>query len=73
MHDQGQPEDDDRRSAMSGLGAGYTLLGAVGMGLMIGYAIDRWTQTVPVWTAIMAGVFIIAGLYQVVKEHWPRE
>ena len=69
--EQRYDEGRDQRQAMSGLSAGYTLLGAIGVGLMIGFSIDRVADTSPVWTAIMAVLFIVVGLYQVVKEHWP--
>ncbi|MHC5068373.1 MAG: AtpZ/AtpI family protein [Planctomycetota bacterium] len=63
---------DEQRpvSTMRGIGAGYTLLASVLVGLLIGWLIDDHYGTAPYWTAGMAGLFICAGLYQVVKENW---
>ncbi|TVR13960.1 MAG: AtpZ/AtpI family protein [Planctomycetota bacterium] len=54
---------------MSGLHAGYTLAAAVLIGLCVGYGIDHWLESLP-WGMVGAtAFFIVAGLYQVVKEH----
>ena len=50
------------------MGAGYTLLASVLLGLGLGYAVDVWLDTTPACTVGGALLFIVAGLYQVVKE-----
>lgn len=57
------------RQVMSGLHAGYTLTAAVLIGLAAGYGIDRWLDSMPWGMVGGAAFFILAGLYQVVKEH----
>lgn len=69
---EGEGEGRPRpQQAMSGLHAGYTLAAAVLIGLAAGYGIDRWLDSLP-WGMVGAtAFFIVAGLYQVVKEHSP--
>lgn len=55
------------------LNVGYTLLAAIAVGWVIGWWIDDLAGTAPLWTVIMIAAFIVAGLYQVVKEYWPRD
>ena len=56
------------RGSLSGLHTGYTLVASVIIGLGLGYWIDTSFGTQPWWTVGGALLFIIAGLYQVVKE-----
>lgn len=73
MVDEQPATDDDsppRGSAFAGVNAGYTLVAAVLVGLGIGYAVDQAWQTAPWGMAGGALLFIVAGLYQVVKENW---
>jgi F0F1-type ATP synthase assembly protein I len=51
-----------------GLGSAYLLLGAVLLGLGIGYSIDNHYGTMPGWTIGMTVLFTVAGLYQMVKD-----
>jgi F0F1-type ATP synthase assembly protein I len=50
------------------LGAGYTLVGGLLVGLGIGWAIDTWRESSPAWTVGCAVVFLLIGFYQVVKD-----
>ena len=51
-----------------GLHAGYTLVASVLLGLGLGYGIDVMADSFP-WGMIGGALFfIVAGLYQVVKE-----
>ncbi|MDA3963782.1 MAG: AtpZ/AtpI family protein [Planctomycetota bacterium] len=52
-----------------GLVAGYTLGGGLVVGLVIGYALDSHFGTKPLWTVSTALLFMLAGLYQVVKDN----
>lgn len=55
-------------NGMQGLHAGYVLAASVLIGLGIGYGIDLWLDSLP-WGMVGGALFfIIAGLYQVVKE-----
>lgn len=58
-----------RGPALSGLEAGYTLLAAVGLGLAVGAGIDHLAGTWPWGLVAGSAFFIVAGLYQVVKDH----
>ena len=55
-------------SPHASLNAGYTLLASVIIGLGLGYAVDVWLETAPWCSVGGAALFIVAGLYQVVKE-----
>jgi F0F1-type ATP synthase assembly protein I len=57
------------RQPLSGLAAGYILVGALVIGFVIGWLIDRRFDTAPWWTVGLTAAFIVAGLYQVVKEY----
>jgi hypothetical protein len=52
----------------SGVGAAYTLAGSVVAGLIIGWLIDRSTGASPKWTVGMTMLFLVVGLYQLVRE-----
>ncbi|MFW5828662.1 MAG: AtpZ/AtpI family protein [Planctomycetota bacterium] len=69
----GQEEERRERSPLSGIAAGYTLLGSIAVGLLIGWSIDVWADTAPLWTALMSVLFIAAGLYHLVRDHWPQD
>ena len=64
-----QPEQQDRQaSPYLGMNAGYTMLASVILGLGLGYALDLWLESLPWCTVFGALLFILAGLYQVIKE-----
>lgn len=65
-HKDGEP------SPLAAAGAGYMLLASVLVGFGLGWGLDVWLATRPWGMVICTLVFILAGLYQVVKEHWPR-
>jgi len=66
------PDEDSSRSDKSGFGkglaSGYLLAGALVVGLLIGLGIDQAFGTDPLWTLICSIAFLLAGLYQVVKD-----
>ena len=53
-------------------GAGYTLVGAIGLLGGIGYALDHWRGTSP-WF-LLGGLIlgIVVGFYELAKTIWPR-
>jgi F0F1-type ATP synthase assembly protein I len=53
---------------MSAMNVGYTMLASILVGIGIGYSLDVWLDQLPWWTIGCSSFFIIAGLYQVVKE-----
>jgi F0F1-type ATP synthase assembly protein I len=67
------PEERSASSPYRALNVGYTLLAAIAVGWGIGWWIDDAAGTEPLWTVIMIAVFLVAGLYQIVKEYWPRD
>ena len=66
--DQQAPTEPSQGGYHKGLAAGYTLAGGLVVGLGIGYAIDAAAGTKPLWTVCGAILFMLAGLYQVVKD-----
>jgi len=61
-------KQDDAFNPWKLAGMGTELLGAIiGPGLL-GYLIDRWAGTLPRWTLILAGVGIIGGGYNFVRQ-----
>ncbi len=61
----GKPQTD---GFAAGAAAIWSLLGAVVVGLGSGLAIDSWAGTGRMWTLILTGFFLVAGLYGLVKE-----
>ena len=57
------------QSTLGGINAGYIIVASVLLGLGLGYAVDNYCDTWPWWTIGGGSLFILAGLYQVVKEH----
>jgi F0F1-type ATP synthase assembly protein I len=53
-------------------GAGYTLIGAIMLFGIIGYALDRWRGTSP-WF-LVGGLLlgIIVGMYELAKTVWRK-
>lgn len=54
----------------SGPGLGLAMeFGAAVVGFaLVGWLIDRWAGTLPLWTAILAGVGVIGGGYNLVRQ-----
>ena len=65
-------DESDRNTRRTGsnraLAAGYTLVGGLVVGLGIGWLIDDWRGSSPAWTVGCAVMFLLIGLYQVVKD-----
>jgi F0F1-type ATP synthase assembly protein I len=51
-----------------GAGAAYLMIGAVAIGAGLGWMLDRWLDTFPLWLLVCTGVFLVAGFYHMVKE-----
>lgn len=62
------PARPTRRANNKAMAAGYSLVGGLLVGLGLGWAIDVWRGTSPAWTVACAVVFLLIGLYQVVKD-----
>jgi F0F1-type ATP synthase assembly protein I len=53
-------------------GAGYTLIGAIMLLGLIGYALDRWRDTSP-WFLVGGLILgVIVGMYELAKTVWKR-
>ena len=45
-------------------GLGFQIAGSVGLGVLIGYGLDKWLKTSgPYFTLAFSVVFMVAGLY----------
>jgi len=63
-------EDHGHSSNAAGMSAPYTLLGAMFLGLGIGYLLDQHYQTEPRWMVGMTLLFLTAGMYQIIKDSY---
>jgi len=53
-------------------GAGYTLIGAIMLLGVIGYAVDRWRGTSP-WFLVGGLILgIVVGMYELAKTVWHK-
>jgi len=59
-------------SPLRGIEVGYTLVAAIGLGFAVGWSLDRWLDSEPIALISCMLLFLVAGLYQVVKEFWPK-
>jgi F0F1-type ATP synthase assembly protein I len=53
-------------------GAGYTLIGAIMLLGVIGYAVDRWRGTSPWFLVGGLMLGIIVGMYELAKTVWHK-
>jgi len=63
---------DNAEQAGPAAGAGYTLIGAIMLLGVIGYAVDRWRGTSP-WFLVgglMLGIAV--GMYELAKTVWHK-
>ena len=50
-------------------GIGFQLAATIGVGVFIGYELDKWQKTTtPYYTIAFAVVFMVAGFYVMFKE-----
>jgi F0F1-type ATP synthase assembly protein I len=61
-------DDSARRRGPRLIGALYTMIGALALGVGGGWAIDRHFGTAPGWTVGLAMVGMIVGFYHLVRE-----
>jgi ATP synthase protein I len=46
----------------------FTLVGALGVAVAIGYFLDRWLHTKPIFTLLLGAVGFIAGVREVIRR-----
>ena len=71
----GKGEDEARETptnsqyrGQSSAASAYNMVASVLLGLGLGYGIDHVRDTSPFWTVFCTMIFLIVGLYQVVKD-----
>ena len=60
------------RQSGSAMSASYTLIGAILILGAIGYFIDKWQDTSPVFLLIGLLLGIIVGFYEIAKTIWAK-
>ena len=60
------------RQAGPAMGASYTLIGAILILGFIGYFIDKWQGTSPIFLLIGLLLGIIVGFYEIAKTIWAK-
>ena len=63
-----QPSDRSMSTAWGSAVVGFEFCAAIGGFAVIGYFIDRWQGTEPVWTLVLTGLGFIGGGYNLYKE-----
>ncbi len=63
----GAPGGKPPRS-VGAIGALYTMIGSLGLGVLIGWAIDHHYGTSPWWTLGSSCFFLVVGFYHLVRE-----
>ena len=51
----------------SSIGGFYTMIGSLGLGVLIGWAIDRHYGTSPWWTLGASCFFLVVGFYHLIR------
>lgn len=46
----------------------FTLVGAIGIGVLLGYFLDRWFHTRAVFVIVLGAVGFIAGVREVIRR-----
>ena len=54
------------------MGASYTLIGAILILGFIGYSLDKWQGTSPIFLLIGLLLAIIVGFYEIAKTIWVK-
>ncbi len=62
------PETEDERSVWKAGGLGLELTGSIVGMAAVGWGIDRWAGTSPVWLLILLGVGIVGGGYNFIRH-----
>ncbi len=58
------------RQSGAAMGASYTLIGAILILGTLGYFIDKWRETSPIFLLIGLLLGIIIGFYEIAKTIW---
>ncbi len=65
----GKPtEKPTGRGSSKGFRMMSTMVGSVLTGLLLGIGIDHAAGTKPLWTGILGILFVLAGMYQMIRE-----
>lgn len=59
--------DEDRGRLGRAYSIGFEFAAAVAGCLLLGYAIDWYYQTTPLWTLVGVGIGIIGGMYNMIR------
>ncbi len=73
------PDDSEQRpqaprgsapggNPFQGIGAAYIMVGALLVGGVIGYTIDRWFDSAPVALIVSSLIFIAVGFYHAIRS-----
>jgi F0F1-type ATP synthase assembly protein I len=62
------PEGEEERSLWRASGLGIELAGSIGGMAVVGWLIDRWVGTSPMWLLILLGVGTVGGTYNFVRQ-----
>lgn len=60
------------RQAGPAMGASYTLIGAILLLGALGYFLDKWQDTSPIFLLIGLLLGIIVGFYEIAKTIWRK-
>jgi F0F1-type ATP synthase assembly protein I len=67
-----EPRPTDQRACqrtwLAGMGAAWSMIGSVVIGLGLGLSLDRWLGSLPWATLACSLVFLAGGVYMVIRE-----
>lgn len=65
-----RPTDQNQspRAWLAGMGAAWSMIGSVVIGLVLGMSLDRWLGTMPWGTLSCSLAFMAGGIYMVIRE-----
>ena len=66
-----------KESSISGVGIGFAMaldfVGSVGAGAFIGWLIDRWAGTSPVWVLVGLGFGFLGAMFRIIRQTQRQE